>query len=124
MTPPGPPSPSRTSSPAGRRRWRAPTRRTSWATWTWTATSPLPPGRTGSASSPPTRTAASHEREGAPGADRYRRPRRRPVPRTHAAAPSHHGELGRPHRLAVVAGGPRRPPGGGGGGDWGGGRGL
>src|SRR5207237_458074 len=70
-----PPSPSPTSSPAGRRRWRAPKRRTSWATWTWTATWPLPPGPTASASSPSTRTAASHEREGAPGADRHRRPR-------------------------------------------------
>src|SRR5256885_5427543 len=108
MTPPGPPSPSRTSSPAGRRRWRAPTRRTSWATWTWTATSPLPPGPTGSASSLPTRTAASHEREGAPGADRYRRPRRRAVPRAHAAAPPRHGQLGRPHRLAHVADARRR----------------
>src|SRR5438477_8084204 len=76
--------------------------------WTWTATSTLPPGPTGSASSRPTRTAASHEREGAPGADRYRRPRRRAVPRTHAASPPHHRELGRPHRVAPVADARRR----------------
>src|SRR2546423_14329112 len=79
--------------------------------WTWPAPAPWPPGRTGSASSRPTRTAASHEREGAPGADRYRRPRRRAVPRTHAAAPPRHGELGRPHRLAPVADARRRPRG-------------
>jgi len=44
-------------------------------------TSPSPPGRTALASSPCTRIAALHEPQGAPGADRYWRPRGRAVPR-------------------------------------------
>src|SRR5207244_4024025 len=50
-----------------------------------------------------TRTAASHEPQGAPGADRHRRPRGRAVPRTHPAAAAHHRQLGRPDRLPLVA---------------------
>src|SRR5439155_8512012 len=97
-------------------------RRTSWATWTWTATWPLPPGPTASPSSPPTRTTASHEREGAPGAGRHRRPRHRAVPRTHAAAPPHHRALGRPQRVPPVAGAGHRLGGGAAAGDRGGAR--
>src|SRR6184192_3488 len=70
---------------------------------TWERTWPLPRGPTASASSPCTRTAASHEPQGAPGDDRHRRPRDRAVPRTHPAAALPHGELGRAARLAVVA---------------------
>src|SRR6266566_535845 len=70
---------------------------------TWERTWPLPPGPTASASSPCTRTAASHEPQGAPGADRHRRPRGRAVPRTHPAAAVHHRQLGRPDRLPLVA---------------------
>src|SRR5213593_4480642 len=70
---------------------------------TWERTWPLPRGPTASASSPCTRTAASHEPQGAPGADRHRRPRDRAVPRTHPAAAAHHRQLGRPDRLPLVA---------------------
>src|SRR5437762_12217936 len=70
---------------------------------TWATTSTSPPGRTASASFPSTRTGAAHEPQGAPGADRHRRPRDRAVPRTHPAAALRHGELGRAARLAVVA---------------------
>src|SRR5436309_1962987 len=70
---------------------------------TWERTWPLPPAPTASASSPCTRTAASHEPQGAPGADRHRRPRDRAVPRTHPAAAAHHRQLGRPDRLPFVA---------------------
>src|SRR5258708_10172911 len=66
-------------------------------------TSPSPPGRIGSTWSPATRTVASHEPEGAPGALGHRRPRRRAVPRSHTAAAPDHGELGRADRLAPLA---------------------
>src|SRR5881398_3461178 len=70
---------------------------------TWERTWPVPPGPTASASSPCTRTAASHEPQGAPRADRHRRPSGRAVPRTHPAAAAHHRQLGRPYRLPLVA---------------------
>src|SRR6266568_2560411 len=70
---------------------------------TWERTWPLPPGPTASASSPYTRIAASHEPQGAPRADRHRRPRDRAVPRTHPAAVAHHRQLGQPDRLPLVA---------------------
>src|SRR5260370_22016292 len=78
-------------------------RRTSSPTPISRRTSPSPPGRIGSTWSPATRTVASHEPEGAPGAVGHRRPRRRAVPRSHAAAAPDHGELGRADRLAPVA---------------------
>src|SRR6266550_190 len=87
----------------GRRRSRGPKPPSSSWTQGWARTSSSPPGRTASASFPSTRTAASHEPQGAPGADRHRRPRSRAVPRTHAAAAAHHGQLGRPARHALVA---------------------
>src|SRR6266700_5632106 len=93
--------------------WRDPKRHTSSPTSIWARTSRSPLRPTGSASSPYTRIAASHEPEGAPGAHRHRRPRGRAVPRTHLAAAPHHRQLGRPDRLAAVAragGGLGAPP--------------
>src|SRR5438876_4021327 len=103
MMPPARPSPSPTRSRPGRRRSRAPTRRASSPRRTWQRTCASPPSRTASPSSPATRTAASHEPEGAPGVGRDRRPRHWAVPRTHPAAASSHGELGRHRRIAAVA---------------------
>src|SRR5260370_825895 len=78
-------------------------RRTSSPTPISRRTSPSPLGRIGSTWSPATRTVASHEPEGAPGADGHRRPRGRAVPRSHAAAAPDHGELGPADRLAPPA---------------------
>src|SRR3989442_3531637 len=61
---------------------------------TWERTWPLPPGPTASASSPCTRTAASHEPQGAPGADRHRRLGVRLVLGLTLLRVSHPGSLG------------------------------
>src|SRR5439155_9524319 len=73
-------------------------------TWTSATMWRSPRRRTDSAWSRCTPTARSREAEGAPGTRRDRRLGRGAVPRADPVAPPHHRELGRPDRLAVVAG--------------------
>src|SRR3989454_11205327 len=95
--------------------FRSPKPPASSPTWTSATTWRSPRRRTDSAWSRRTRTAGSHEAEGTPGTRRDRRLGRGAVPWADPAAPAHHRKLGRPDRLAAVAGGGARgggpPPG-------------
>src|SRR6266550_8417364 len=75
--------------------WSAPRRRASWSRRTWPTTSPSPRSRTGSASSPSTPSAASHEAGGAPRADRSRGARGGNLPRPDPRGYAVDGEQGR-----------------------------
>src|SRR3989454_4669696 len=87
--------------------FRSPKPPASSPTWTSATTWRSPRRRTDSAWSRRTRTAGSHEAEGTPGTRRDRRLGRGAVPWADPAAPAHHRKLGRPDRLAAVAGGGR-----------------